>query len=77
MKNYNKLIKSNLFKSRFYSTKDVAQEFTAIPEHFYGRKAIIYKPAKTAMQSGSGRTKNFVLEFSKREKWQNPLMGWE
>ena len=39
--------------------------------------ACIYKPSKTAMQSGRGKTEKWVLEFfqnsaTKRE----PLMGW-
>lgn len=37
----------------------------------------IYKPSKTAMQSGEGRTKEWVLEydiFGQREI--EPLMGW-
>ena len=39
--------------------------------------ARIYKPTKTAMQSGRARTKNWVLEYepaSPREV--EPLMGW-
>ncbi len=39
--------------------------------------ARIYKPAKTAMQSGHGNTKRWVLDFeasSAREV--EPLMGW-
>ena len=37
----------------------------------------IYKPAKTAMQSGKGKTKNWVLEFDTENTGINPLMGWE
>ena len=39
--------------------------------------ARIFKPARTAMQSGSARTREWVLEFepaSAREV--DPLMGW-
>jgi len=37
----------------------------------------IYKPAKTAMQSGRGNTKLWVLEFEPSERQKNdPLMGW-
>ena len=40
-------------------------------------KARIYKPAKTAMQSGTGRTQQWVLEFEKGSGKQiDPLMGW-
>ncbi|MCW5773214.1 MAG: ETC complex I subunit [Rhodospirillaceae bacterium] len=39
--------------------------------------ARIYKPAKTAMQSGRGNTRDWVLEFSPAQrKTQDPLMGW-
>jgi hypothetical protein len=37
----------------------------------------IYKPAKTAMQSGKARTKEWVLEFEPGAKpVADPLMGW-
>ena len=37
----------------------------------------IYKPAKTAMQSGEGRTRDWVLEFDPSTPRQiDPLMGW-
>lgn len=40
-------------------------------------KALIYKPSKTAMQSGRGRTKKWVLEFVKASPLATePLMGW-
>jgi hypothetical protein len=39
--------------------------------------ARIYKPAKTAMQSGRARTKEWVLEFEPESKREiDPLMGW-
>ncbi len=39
--------------------------------------ARIYKPAKTAMQSGEARTKNWVLEYEPEEPRRvEPLMGW-
>ena len=41
------------------------------------RKAKIYKPAKTAMQSGTRNTKNWLLEFDTLDTGTNPLMGWE
>ena len=37
----------------------------------------IYKPSKTAMQSGNRNTKNWVLEFDTLNTGINPLMGWE
>ena len=41
------------------------------------KKAKIYKPTKTAMQSGSRKTKNWLLEFDTLNTGINPLMGWE
>ena len=41
------------------------------------KKAKIYVPSKTAMQSGRGKTKNWILEFFTRDSSTNPLMGWE
>ena len=41
------------------------------------RKAKIYKPTKTAMQSGNRNTKNWLLEFDTLNTGINPLMGWE
>lgn len=39
--------------------------------------ARIYRPAKTAMQSGLGNTKSWVLDFNPEEPCQvEPLMGW-
>ena len=40
-------------------------------------KAKIYKPTKTAMQSGKRNTKNWLLEFDTLDCGVNPLMGWE
>jgi hypothetical protein len=41
------------------------------------RKAKIYMPTKTAMQSGNRNTKKWLLEFDTLNKGINPLMGWE
>ena len=40
------------------------------------RKAKIYKPSKTAMQSGTRNSRNWLLEFDNLDKGINPLMGW-
>ena len=40
-------------------------------------KAKIYKPTKTAMQSGNRNTKNWLLEFDTLDSGINHLMGWE
>jgi hypothetical protein len=40
-------------------------------------RARIYRPAKTAMQAGQARTKNWVLEFEPTSpRTPDPLMGW-
>ncbi len=36
----------------------------------------IYRPAKTAMQSGHGNTRKWVLEFAPGARRPEPLMGW-
>ncbi len=41
------------------------------------KKAKIYKPTRTAMQSGDRNTKNWLLEFDTLNTGINPLMGWE
>ena len=41
------------------------------------KKAKIYKPAKTAMQSGTKKSINWLLEFDTLDTGINPLMGWE
>ena len=41
------------------------------------KKAKIYIPTKTAMQSGKGKLKDWVLEFETKDPSINPLMGWE
>lgn len=40
-------------------------------------RARIYKPAKTAMQSGTAKTHNWVLEYAPESaRAVDPLMGW-
>ncbi|MEO9895235.1 MAG: ETC complex I subunit [Paracoccaceae bacterium] len=40
-------------------------------------RARIYQPARTAMQSGTAKTKNWVLEFAPASSREvDPLMGW-
>jgi hypothetical protein len=39
--------------------------------------ARIYRPSKTAMQSGKAKTKDWVLEFEPKDaRRSDPLMGW-
>ena len=41
------------------------------------KKAKIYKPAKTAMQSGRKNSKIWLLEYDSQDTGINPLTGWE
>jgi hypothetical protein len=41
------------------------------------RKAKIYIPNKNPMQSGTGRTDKWILEYETNDPTNNPLMGWE
>ncbi len=41
------------------------------------KKAKIYKPSKTAMQSGLKKFDKWILEFITDDPTINPLMGWE
>ena len=41
------------------------------------KKAIIYKPSKTPMQSGTGKYNKWIIEFITEKTGINPLMGWE
>ena len=41
------------------------------------KKAKIYKPSKTAMQSGTKKFNKWIIEFITKKPSINPLMGWE
>ena len=41
------------------------------------KKAKIYIPTKSAMQSGKRNTKKWILEFETHDTGINSLMGWE
>ena len=41
------------------------------------KKVKIYKPTKTAMQSGNRNSKKWVLEFDTLQTGINPLTGWQ
>ncbi len=44
---------------------------------FAERRALIYRPARNVMQSGSAQTKHWRLDFNANvPRWENPLMGW-
>ena len=41
------------------------------------KKAKIYIPNKSAMQSGLGKSLKWILEYETKDPTKNPLMGWE
>ena len=41
------------------------------------KKAKIYIPNKSAMQSGLGKSIKWILEYETKDPTKNPLMGWE
>ena len=41
------------------------------------KKAKIYIPNKSPMQSGLGKIDKWILEFETKDPIKNPLMGWE
>jgi len=41
------------------------------------KKAKIYKPTRTVMQSGKRNEKSWLLEFDTLNTGISPLMGWE
>ncbi|MDA9698736.1 ETC complex I subunit [Candidatus Pelagibacter sp.] len=41
------------------------------------KKAKIFRPNKSAMQSGLGKTDKWILEYETKDPTSNPLMGWE
>ena len=74
---------------RFLASRGVAQPGSAsglgpegrkfesyCPDHNFMKKAKIYNPSKTAMQSGTAKTKYWILEFNKENFETDYLMGW-
>jgi hypothetical protein len=49
---------------------------SGVPEEMLTRKARIYRPSRTAMQSGENETRYWQIDFDPLQKWENPLMGW-
>ena len=41
------------------------------------KKAIIYIPSKSAMQSAVGKSKKWILKFETKDPSLNPLMGYK
>ncbi|TYG43923.1 hypothetical protein ES288_D11G057200v1 [Gossypium darwinii] len=49
---------------------------SGIPEEHLRRRVVIYSPARTATQQGSGKVGKWKINFVSTQKWENPLMGW-
>ncbi|XP_022132610.1 NADH dehydrogenase [ubiquinone] iron-sulfur protein 4, mitochondrial [Momordica charantia] len=49
---------------------------SGIPEEHLTRRVVIYSPARTASQQGSGKVGKWKINFMSTQKWENPLMGW-
>ncbi|XP_060564884.1 NADH dehydrogenase [ubiquinone] iron-sulfur protein 4, mitochondrial-like [Ruditapes philippinarum] len=46
-------------------------------EHVKTRRVRIYMPARNAMQSGTFGLNKWRMDYDTRERWENPLMGWQ
>ena len=53
-----------------------AEVLSGVPDEVTNRKVTIYRPAKTAMQSGTAGTEEWRIEFDTKPRWENDLMGW-
>ncbi|KAK1299638.1 hypothetical protein QJS10_CPB13g00545 [Acorus calamus] len=49
---------------------------SGIPQEHLRRRVVIYSPARTASQQGSGKFGRWKINFMSTQKWENPLMGW-
>ncbi|XP_059457049.1 NADH dehydrogenase [ubiquinone] iron-sulfur protein 4, mitochondrial [Corylus avellana] len=49
---------------------------SGIPDEHLRRRVVIYSPARTATQQGSGKVGKWKINFMSTQKWENPLMGW-
>ncbi|CAI9758480.1 unnamed protein product [Fraxinus pennsylvanica] len=66
--------------SRAFSTEDALVEIkpgevglvSGIPEEHLRRKVLIYSPARTASQQGSGKVGRWKINFMSTQKWENP-----
>ncbi|KAL7080659.1 hypothetical protein ACQ4LE_000329 [Meloidogyne hapla] len=58
------------------SQKEVMDIGGVPEEHREGRRAIIYKPARNAMQSGWNNVVAWKIELDNRERWEDPTIGW-
>ncbi|KAL0377918.1 UNVERIFIED_CONTAM: NADH dehydrogenase [ubiquinone] iron-sulfur protein 4, mitochondrial, partial [Sesamum radiatum] len=70
--------------TRAFSTEDSLVEIkpgevgmvSGIPQEHLRRRVLIFSPARTATQQGSGKVGRWKINFMSTQKWENPLMGW-
>ncbi|KAJ6906994.1 NADH dehydrogenase [Populus alba x Populus x berolinensis] len=73
-----------LWRRPFSGSSDALVEYKAgeigmvsgIPQDHLRRRVVIYSPARTATQQGSGKVGRWKINFMSTLKWENPLMGW-
>ncbi|KAJ4341305.1 ndufs4 NADH dehydrogenase Fe-S protein subunit [Ascochyta clinopodiicola] len=56
-----------------------AAVLSGAPVDLQARQVRIYKPAKTATQSGNWTSEHWLMDWdvlAKGHRWENPLMGW-
>lgn len=53
-----------------------ADAINGVPPSISRRTVRVYRPAKTAMQSGTQGMESWKLDFDTQQRWENPLMGW-
>ncbi|KAJ3300085.1 hypothetical protein HK104_004807 [Borealophlyctis nickersoniae] len=53
-----------------------ADVISGVPPEISRRSVRIFKPSKTAMQSGTAGSKEWKIDFDVQERWENKLMGW-
>ncbi|KAL5556783.1 hypothetical protein UlMin_039019 [Ulmus minor] len=49
---------------------------SGIPDEHLRRRVVIFSPARSATQQGSGKVGRWKINFVSTQKWENPLMGW-
>lgn len=81
--NINRLLRRCLSKksvepNAIVSVETETKALQSIPEPLQkSRRCIIYRPAKSAMQSGTHQTHHIRLEFDKTTtKWESRVLGW-
>ncbi|PPQ91698.1 hypothetical protein CVT25_012911 [Psilocybe cyanescens] len=73
--------KSGLGDIAVQPTRDVlvADVISGAPRELHHRSVRIYQPTRNTMQSGSGKSERWRIDFDTLAgagRWENPLMGW-